>query len=77
MAVFNIRHLCHTLLSFMIILKMFRDVITGTETTTQWTLDFYSLISKFTCIVINPLRTKLLYFLPEHGNKGENWSHNG
>ena len=48
----------------MIIVKMVRDYITGAETTTQWTLNFYSLITKFTYIDINPLRanTPLYYF---------------
>ena len=64
MAVFNISNLFHTFLSFMIIVKMVRDCITGTETTTQWTLHFYSLITKFTYIDINQLRTNtpLYYF---------------
>ena len=48
----------------MIIVKMVRDCITGTETITQWTLHFYSLITKFTYIDINQLRTNtpLYYF---------------
>ena len=64
MAVFNISKLFHIFLNFMIIVKMVRDYITGTETTTQWTLNFYSLITKFTYIDINPLRanTPLYYF---------------